>query len=163
MPRRTHTVLDSPVGKLTLVARDGVLAGLFMEQQRHRPGEESFGEADERPFETALAQLDEYFAGRRVGFDLPLTMPGTPFQRTVWEALRAIPYGETVSYGELATRIGKPGAARAVGLANGRNPIGIIVPCHRVVGSTGELTGYGGGLARKRYLLDFEQGKQQLV
>jgi methylated-DNA-[protein]-cysteine S-methyltransferase len=104
-----------------------------------------------------IRQLDEYFAGARTEFDVPMTLVGTPFQRTVWAALREIPYGETVSYGQLAERIGRRTAVRAVGLANGRNPIGVIVPCHRVVGATGDLTGYGGGLERKRHLLDFER------
>ena len=104
-----------------------------------------------------IEQLTAYFAGELDTFDLPLAPRGTPFQRTVWAALQEIPYGETTSYGELAEQIGRPNAARAVGLANGKNPIGIIVPCHRVVGSGGDLTGYGGGLARKQYLLDFER------
>jgi methylated-DNA-[protein]-cysteine S-methyltransferase len=155
----THTVIDSPVGRLTLVAVNGALAGLYMEQQRHRPIEETFGEpdGDGEAFTEVTAQLKEYFAGQRRDFDLPLAFSGTPFQQRVWTALREIPYGETVSYGQLAGLLGRPTAARAVGLANGRNPIGIIVPCHRVVGSTGDLTGYGGGLERKRYLLDFER------
>jgi methylated-DNA-[protein]-cysteine S-methyltransferase len=156
----THTVIDSPVGRLTLVAANGALAGLYMEQQRHRPLEETFGEpdGDGEPFTEVAAQLTEYFAGQRRDFDLPLAFSGTPFQQRVWTALREVPYGETVSYGQLAGILGRPTAARAVGLANGKNPIGIIVPCHRVVGSTGDLTGYGGGLERKRYLLDFERG-----
>ena len=156
MEHRVHTVVDSPVGTLTLVARDGVLSGLFMDLQRHRPLDETFGPADPAPFTEVINQLDRYFAGQRTEFDVPVTLAGTPFQRTVWAALQEIPYGETMSYGRLAERIGRPGAARAVGLANGRNPIGIIVPCHRVVGATGSLTGYGGGLERKQYLLDFE-------
>ncbi|WP_340560259.1 methylated-DNA--[protein]-cysteine S-methyltransferase [Streptomyces sp. GSL17-111] len=153
---RTHTVLDSPVGPLTLVAEDGVLCGVYMEDQRHRPARASFGVPDPSGFSRAVEQLEEYFAGGRTAFSLPLALHGTPFQRTVWAALTEIPYGETVSYGELARRIGRPGASRAVGLANGRNPVGIIVPCHRVVGSSGGLTGYGGGLERKRHLLDHE-------
>lgn len=152
-----HTVRDSPVGPLTLVARDGVLGGLYMDLQRHRPAADLFGESDPRPFTEVIRQLDEYFAGQRIEFDVPMTLVGTPFQRTVWAALQQIPYGETWSYGQLAARIGRPSAARAVGLANGRNPIGIIVPCHRVVGATGGLTGYGGGLERKQHLLDFER------
>ncbi|HEX4226173.1 MAG TPA: methylated-DNA--[protein]-cysteine S-methyltransferase [Pseudonocardiaceae bacterium] len=160
---RTHRVIESPMGPLTLVATDGVLAGLYMDQQRHRPPEETFGDFDDEPFEAVRAQLAEYFAGERTDFDLPLAMAGTEFQRTVWAALREIPYGETISYGQLADRIGKPNASRAVGLANGRNPIGIIVPCHRVVGSTGDLTGYGGGIERKRSLLAFEKGAGQLT
>jgi methylated-DNA-[protein]-cysteine S-methyltransferase len=155
---RVHTVVDSPVGPLTLVADDGQLAGLYMEVHRHRPPFETFGEEDPTPFGVIIQQLKEYFAGERTDFDLPLAAGGTEFQRTVWAALREIPYGETMSYGELAARIGKPSASRAVGLANGKNPISIIVPCHRVVGSTGDLTGYGGGIERKRYLLDFERG-----
>lgn len=154
----SHTTVDSPVGPLTLVARGGVLSGLYMTEQRHRPADDTFGPEDPSPFEDVTKQLAEYFDGARTSFDLPLELVGTPFQRTVWEALREIPHGETVSYGELAQRLGRPSAARAVGLANGRNPIGIIVPCHRVVGSSGSLTGYGGGLERKRQLLDFEQG-----
>jgi methylated-DNA-[protein]-cysteine S-methyltransferase len=154
---RVHTVVDSPVGTLTLVALDGTLAGLYMNLQRHRPMEEVFGASDPAPFTEVIAQLEQYFAAQRTDFDLPVTLVGTPFQRAVWAALQEIPYGETMSYGQLAERIGSPGAARAVGLANGRNPIGIIVPCHRVVGATGSLTGYGGGLKRKRYLLELER------
>jgi methylated-DNA-[protein]-cysteine S-methyltransferase len=156
--RRCHTVLDSPCGPLTLVAVDGRLSGLYMTRQRHRPAQETFGEPHPEPFTEVIRQLGEYFAGRRTRFDLPVTLDGTEFQRTVWAALREIPYGETVSYGELADRLGRPTASRAVGLANGKNPIGIIVPCHRVVGAKGDLTGYGGGLDRKRFLLDFERG-----
>jgi methylated-DNA-[protein]-cysteine S-methyltransferase len=154
---RTHGVMDCPIGKLTLVASDGILAGVYMEQQRHLPAEETFGEYDDEPFGSVRGQLTEYFAGERTEFDLPLAMAGTPFQQTVWAALRDIPYGETISYGQLADRIGRPTASRAVGLANGRNPVSIIVPCHRVVGSTGDLTGYGGGIERKRALLAFEK------
>ncbi|TQM79845.1 methylated-DNA-[protein]-cysteine S-methyltransferase [Saccharothrix saharensis] len=157
-PVAVHTVIDSPVGEITLVARDGVLAGLYMHEHRHRPALETFGERDAAPFDEVVAQLEEYFAGKRTEFELPLSMAGTPFQRTVWDALKEIPHGETVSYGELAARIGRPTASRAVGLANGKNPISIIVPCHRVVGSTGSLTGYGGGIERKRMLLGFERG-----
>jgi methylated-DNA-[protein]-cysteine S-methyltransferase len=152
-----HTVVDSPVGRLTLVAANGTLTGLYVDLQRHRPLEETFGELDPTPFTEVIRQLEEYFAGHRAEFDLPIALTGTPFQRTVWTALREIPYGETVSYGQLAERIGRPGATRAVGLANGRNPICIIVPCHRVVGATGDLTGYSGGLERKQHLLNFER------
>ncbi|MFV0126981.1 methylated-DNA--[protein]-cysteine S-methyltransferase [Streptomyces sp. HMX112] len=156
---RQHTVVDSPYGPLTLVATDGVLSGLYMTGQRHRPPEETFGQPDPRPFGEVVHQLDAYCAGRLTAFDLPLRLAGTPFQRRVWELLRTIPYGETRSYGELAGALGAPRASRAVGLANGRNPIGIIVPCHRVVGASGGLTGYGGGLDRKRRLLAFESGR----
>lgn len=152
----THTTVDSPVGPLTLVATDGVLSGLYMTDQRYRPDDESFGPVDAAPFADVVVQLEEYFAGTRTSFELELDLLGTPFQRTVWRALCSIPYGETVSYGELAAMVGRPTAARAVGMANGRNPVGIIVPCHRVVGSTGDLTGYGGGIERKRQLLAFE-------
>lgn len=155
---RTHTVTDSPYGPLTLVATDSVLSGLYMTEQRHRPGEETFGDPDPRPFREVIRQLDAYFAGDLKEFDLPLHLAGTPFQRTVWEQLLLIPYGETRTYGELAGSLGSTGASRAVGLANGKNPIGIIVPCHRVIGASGGLTGYGGGLDRKQRLLAFERG-----
>ncbi|ANH94263.1 cysteine methyltransferase [Streptomyces sp. SAT1] len=157
---KQHTVIDSPYGPLTLVVDDGVLCGLYMTDQRHRPPQESFGEPADGtgPLGAAADQLDAYFSGRLREFTLPLRLAGTPFQRRVWEQLCRIPYGETRTYGELAHALGAPGASRAVGLANGKNPIGIIVPCHRVIGAGGSLTGYGGGLARKRRLLDFEQG-----
>ena len=155
---RAYTVIDSPVGPLTLVGTDGALSGLYLDRQRHRPPEETFGEPDGAPFGQVIHQLTESFAGRRRAFTVPVRLTGTPFQRTVWAALREIPYGGTMSYSELALSIGRPAAARAVGLANGKNPISIIVPCHRVVGATGSLTGYGGGLPRKQYLLDFESG-----
>lgn len=153
-----HTVIDSPYGPLTLVADDGVLCGLYMTEQRHRPAEESFGARDDALFARAEEELEAYFAGELKEFTLELRLRGTPFQRTVWDQLRRIPYGETRTYGELADALGNRGASRAVGLANGKNPIGIIVPCHRVVGASGGLTGYGGGLDRKKRLLDFESG-----
>lgn len=155
---RQHTVVDSPYGLLTLVATDGLLSGLYMTDQRHRPPEETFGEPDPRPFHEAVRRLDAYYARELTDFDLPLHLIGTPFQLGVWQQLRKIPYGETRTYGELAGLLGKPGASRAVGLANGKNPVGIIVPCHRVIGASGSLTGYGGGLRRKRQLLTFESG-----
>ncbi|MEV7084843.1 methylated-DNA--[protein]-cysteine S-methyltransferase [Streptomyces sp. NPDC093085] len=153
---RSHTVLESPYGPLTLVATDGVLSGLYMREQRHRPPEESFGPRDPEPFTEAVRQLTAYFDGELTEFDVPFTLHGTAFQRSVWAELLRIPYGETRSYGELAGLLGKPGASRAVGLANGKNPISIIVPCHRVIGAGGGLTGYGGGLSRKQRLLAFE-------
>jgi methylated-DNA-[protein]-cysteine S-methyltransferase len=156
---RTHVVVDSPIGPLTLVAADGRITGLYMDAQRHRPGEEVVGSAGKpaaEPFTTAADQLARYFAGQLTEFDLPLAPAGTRFQRAVWDALRQIPYGETWSYGQLASKIGNPAAVRAVGLANGRNPIALVVPCHRVIGADGSLTGYGGGLDRKRFLLDLE-------
>ncbi|MFE1382307.1 methylated-DNA--[protein]-cysteine S-methyltransferase [Streptomyces sp. NPDC058740] len=159
MPTVRHTVVDSPYDALTLVAVDGVLSRIHMTDQRHRPPEETFGTPDPRPFDEAVRQLDAYFAGRLTEFDLPLHLVGTPFQLRVWEQLRRIPYGRTRTYGELAEALGNPGAARAVGLANGRNPVSIIVPCHRVIGSGGSLTGYGGGLDRKKRLLAFESGR----
>ncbi|WP_030320108.1 methylated-DNA--[protein]-cysteine S-methyltransferase [Streptomyces flavochromogenes] len=158
MPAIQHTVVDSPYDPLTLVAVDGVLSRVHMTGQRHRPPEETFGEPDPRPFGEAIRQLDAYFAGELTAFDLPLNLIGTPFQLRVWEGLLRIPYGETRTYGELAEELGNPGASRAVGLANGKNPVSIIVPCHRVIGSGGSLTGYGGGLDRKQRLLAFESG-----
>ncbi|MEV5505724.1 methylated-DNA--[protein]-cysteine S-methyltransferase [Streptomyces orinoci] len=158
---RVHTVIDSPYGALTLVAADGALCGLYMTDQRHRPPGEGFGERVEPTgdpaFTEAVRQLEAYFAGELRRFELQLRLEGTPFQRRVWAGLQEIPYGTTLSYGQLADHIGAPGASRAVGLANGKNPIGIIVPCHRVIGADGSLTGYGGGLERKRRLLAFER------
>ncbi|MCI0385969.1 methylated-DNA--[protein]-cysteine S-methyltransferase [Streptomyces sp. CNQ085] len=159
--RRTHTVVGSPCGPLTLVAEDEYLIGLYMEAQRHRPDESAFGERLPEPAGPPLAetarQLEEYFAGHRETFDLPLRLNGTPFQQRVWAALCEIPHGRTWTYGRLAEHIGRPSASRAVGLANGKNPIGVIVPCHRVVGADGALTGYGGGVERKRALLEHER------
>jgi len=159
--RRSHTVVDSPLGPLTLVAADAALAGLYLSQQRNRPPPEAFGgPADDpggAPFADVSGQLREYFDGERTAFNLRLALHGTAFQWRVWAALRAIPYGQTASYGQLAARIGQPSASRAVGLANGKNPVAIVVPCHRVVGADGALTGYGGGIDRKRYLLAHER------
>lgn len=154
---RSHRVVDSPVGPLTLVASGVTLCGIYMDGQRHLPDPATFGPADPDALEDAVDQLAAYFRGERQDFDLPLHLVGTPFQRQVWAALQQIPYGETISYGELARRVGRPQAQRAVGLANGRNPISIVVPCHRVVGASGDLTGYGGGLDRKRHLLAHER------
>lgn len=155
-----YAVLESPIGDLTLVGSPaGELVGLYMEQHRHRPALETFGLRDDTILPKVVDQLTEYFAGERTTFDVPLAPVGTPFQQEVWTALLDIPYGTTTTYGELALALGKPlTASRAVGLANGKNPISIIVPCHRVVGSTGSLTGYGGGLPRKQQLLDLERG-----
>lgn len=163
--RRATAQLDSPVGVITLVAVDGELSGLYLHEQRHAPVIEvqEPGAADRQVLLEAQRQLGEYFAGTRRSFELPVALVGTPFQRRVWAALCEIPYGETTSYGRLAERIGSPGAARAVGLANGRNPVSLVVPCHRVVGSTGRLVGYGGGLARKERLLALEQGLAPLL
>ena len=150
------TTVQSPIGELTLASDGEALTGLYMTEQRHRPELPAANGDDDAVLAAAREQLAEYFAGERREFDLPLRPGGTPFQRAVWDALREIPYGETAGYGELANRLGRPGAARAVGLANGRNPIAIVVPCHRVIGAAGALTGYGGGLERKRYLLSLE-------
>ncbi|MFD4828838.1 methylated-DNA--[protein]-cysteine S-methyltransferase [Streptomyces uncialis] len=155
---KQHTLIDSPYGPLTLVATGGTLCGVYMTDQRHRPPEESFGDRDPGPFTETARQLDAYFAGELTDFDLPFSLDGTPFQRSVWEQLLRIPFGETRTYGELAEALGNPAASRAVGLANGKNPISVIVPCHRVIGANGNLTGYGGGLPRKQRLLDFERG-----
>lgn len=159
----THfTDMESPIGPLRLCGTAHGLTGLFMEKHRHAPaiGGRLDPPRDDPFFAEALAQLADYFAGRRTTFDLLIDrdgLGGTPFQRRVWRELEKIPYGVTISYGELAVRIGNPKAVRAVGLANGRNPLSIIVPCHRVIGANGTLTGYGGGLERKRWLLDFER------
>ncbi len=160
---RTHTVVDSPVGPLTLVAEGQALAGLYMDEQRHLPADARQGELDDAVLPGLREQLEAYFRGELTAFDVPLALVGTPFQQRVWAALWTIPYGTTWSYGRLAAEIGSPAASRAVGLANGRNPVGIVVPCHRVVGSTGRLTGYGGGMERKRFLLDLEQGRLGLL
>jgi methylated-DNA-[protein]-cysteine S-methyltransferase len=151
----TWTVLDpTPVGPLHLTAADGSLTGL-----RFGGGPCTGERADDDPVLVAVvAQLTEYFAGARRAFTVPLAPVGTAFQMAVWEQLRLIPYGTTTSYGELARRLGSPDASRAVGLANGRNPIAIVVPCHRVIGADGSLTGFGGGMAAKRALLDLEAG-----
>ncbi|MCV7041916.1 methylated-DNA--[protein]-cysteine S-methyltransferase [Mycolicibacterium moriokaense] len=148
--------IDSPVGLLTLAGKNGRLRHLRMVDQTYEPSRDGW-EVDDVAFPDAVEQLGAYFAGERTDFDLALDLVGTEFQRRVWAALLTIPYGETRSYGEIARQIGSPGAFRAVGLANGHNPIGIIVPCHRVIGSNGSLTGYGGGLDRKRALLDMEK------
>ena len=156
----TWTTYASPVGELTLRGGAEGLAAI------HFPGRVGpLGDAAHDPaaFAGAIAQLDEYFDGRRRGFDLPLVLDGTDFERAVWAELRKIPYGETTSYGAIAKAIGRPDAARDVGTAVGRTPTPIVVPCHRVVGSDGALTGYGGGLDRKRALLDLEAGQLSLV
>jgi methylated-DNA-[protein]-cysteine S-methyltransferase len=150
--------IESPVGPLTLAGNGHRLMHLWMLDQTYEPSHAGW-ERNDKAFSDAVEQLDAYFAGDRREFDLELDLVGTNFQRRVWEALLTIPYGETRSYGYIAEQIGSPGASRAVGLANGRNPIGIIVPCHRVIGANGSLTGYGGGLDRKRVLLELERGR----
>ena len=146
----------SPIGLLTLAGQGDCLTNLVLEAAAHPPSERSHWVEDKRAFPDAVAQIEEYFAGERTSFDIALAPHGTNFQQRVWDALCEIPYGETRSYGEIARQIGQPRAARAVGLANARNPIPIIVPCHRVIGAKGSLTGYAGGLETKGALLDLE-------
>jgi O-6-methylguanine DNA methyltransferase len=163
MTRSITTTLDSPIGVLTLVASDGCLTGVYMDGQRHapEPWPERFGH--DAWFADISDQLEAYFSGDLLAFDIPIRLEGTEFQRRVWSHLRQIPYGETISYGELARRVGSPGAARACGLVNGRNPVSVIVPCHRVIGADGRLTGYGGGLERKAWLLDHESAHRPVA
>jgi methylated-DNA-[protein]-cysteine S-methyltransferase len=159
---RVHVILPSPIGPLTLVAEAGQLTALYLDSQRHRPDEDTLGEPGNpgaAPFAAAARQLGDYFAGQLTDFDLPLAPAGTDFQRQVWAALRTISYGQTWSYAQVAEKIGRASAVRAVGLANGKNPISVVIPCHRVIGSDGSLTGYGGGLDRKRFLLDLESAR----
>lgn len=157
-----YRIVDSPVGPLTLAGVGSTLMHLRMTEQSHEPDRSHWTSADPSAFAGAVEQLDAYFAGTLTEFDVDLDVAGTPFQRRVWTALQTIPYGETRSYGQIADQIGSPGASRAVGLANGRNPVSIIVPCHRVIGSNGGLTGYGGGLDRKRTLLALEKAESTL-
>ena len=155
------TRIDSPIGRLTLTGDGEALTGLYMEIHRGGPGPVPAARRDDDAFGGVCEQLAAYFAGERRAFDVPLAPTGSPWQLRVWDALREIPYGETVSYGEVARRVGVPHASRAVGTANGANPISIIVPCHRVIGANGKLTGYGGGMERKRFLLDLERGQMR--
>ena len=158
---RTHTVVPSPIGPLTVVAEGGALVRLAMSP----PGrfvDAELGERSQEGFGDVVAQLGEYFAGERTAFDLPLRPVGSDFELAVWEQLTLIPYGETRSYGYVAKAVGEPGGAQAVGAANGRNPLAIVVPCHRVIGADGSLVGFGGGLPRKRFLLDLEQRGDRL-
>jgi methylated-DNA-[protein]-cysteine S-methyltransferase len=161
-PPTVYDTCSSPIGELLLIGDDSALRGLYMQQGRQPKDILRNLRPSAAPFTAVREQLGEYFAGQRRTFDLALEMLGTPFQQRVWSALAEIPYGETVSYGELACRLGNPNAVRAVGLANGRNPISVIIPCHRVIGANGDLTGYGGGLERKRLLLELEQGQRSL-
>ena len=148
--------IDSPVGPLTIAGNaDGVVTHLWMADQAHALVRSRWSE-NGRAFGDVAAQLREYFARKRRTFEFPMQLAGTAFQRRVWEALQSVPYGETATYGDIASVIGNPAACRAVGLANGRNPIAIVVPCHRVIGKSGALTGYGGGLTRKEQLLALE-------
>jgi len=152
---------DSPLGRMLATAEDDSLTGLYFIGQRYFPeGADDWREnADAQPFPALRRQLEEYFAGTRQSFELPLKPAGkrgTPFQRAVWDAIAAVPFGVTTTYAALAARCGRPPAARASGAATGRNPISLVIPCHRIVGSNGALTGYAGGLERKRALLAFE-------
>ena len=155
--RLFYSELTSPVGPLLLVGDEAALAGLYMQDQRHQPPLPDGCRKNDKAFRDAREQLRAYFAGKLQQFELVLRASGSAFQARVWRELRKIPFGRTESYGALASRLGNPNASRAVGLANGRNPIGIIVPCHRVVGANGSLTGYGGGIDRKQWLLEHEQ------
>lgn len=153
-----YTYIESPIGRLRLHTDGVALTGLYMDVERHSPlgAAAGFEDASAGPLPRTVRQLSEYFSGQRRDFDLPLRLHGTEFQQRVWQVLKQIPYGQTWSYGEMARHIGNPAASRAVGLANGRNPISILVPCHRVIGADGSLTGYGGGVERKRWLLCHE-------
>ena len=151
-----YCYIDSPIGELLLAGDDDALTMIGFPDGKMRREPASDWVENKKPFTEASRQLQEYFAGERHEFDLPLRLDGTEFQILVLEELQRIPYGETTSYGDIASRIGRPKAVRAVGAANGRNPIPIVVPCHRVIGSTGSLTGFGGGLDAKRALLQLE-------
>ena len=160
---RRHTRIDSPIGPILLIADGDALCGLYMKIETGWLPRCPMGPRDDSILPEAQRQLAEYFAGTRKDFDLELKMEGTDFQKKVWEALLDIPFGETRSYGQQARNIGLPDAPRAVGAANGQNPISIIVPCHRVIGANGALTGYGGGIERKRWLLGHEATQRALI
>lgn len=156
----SHVVLASPIGPLTVIAEDGAITHVHLGDAKHGPAAEALGpeaEPIEEPFASAAAQLAAYFAGDLHEFDLPLAPRGDDFHQRVWALLREIPYGETRSYGDIARALGDRNLAQAVGTANGRNPIAIVIPCHRVIGADGTLVGYGGGLDRKRFLLALEE------
>ena len=153
--------VDTPLGRMMMADEGSGLAGLWFPGQRHFPNDAAgWPRGRSATLEEAAQQLDAYFAGRRQAFDLPLASAGSAFQQSVWQYLQAIPFGQTRSYGEIAQALGKPAASRAVGMAVGRNPWSLVVPCHRVVGSGGQLTGYAGGLERKRWLLALETGQE---
>ena len=156
---RTHSVIPSPIGPLTAVRHDGVLVSLWMGSP---PAAEPLGSRDDAAFADVRDQLAEYFAGRRTSFDLTLRASGNPLQQAVWQLIAAIPYGATRTYGDLARDLGDRTLAQAVGAACGRNPLPVVVPCHRVVGADGSLVGFGGGLDRKRFLLDLEHRDERL-
>ncbi len=159
----SYTTFESPVGPLLLVGDSNALRLVSFESSKHAAPPQADWKRDRAPFAEVIRQLQAYFRGELREFDLPLALEGTEFQRRVWNALRSIPYGETISYLQLAERIGNPKAVRAVGLANGSNPIPIIVPCHRVIGSDGSLTGFGGGLSTKKMLLELENKQLSLL
>ena len=159
----SYTQIESPLGPLLLAADDAGLRQILFVHGRHSAKPEPSWQKDPTPLQPVIDQLHAYFAGDLETFDLPLAPEGTPFQQSVWRNLCDIPYGETISYGELATRIGNPKASRAVGLANGSNPIPIVIPCHRVIGANGKLTGYGGGLPIKEKLLALERRQLRLL
>ena len=152
----THTMMDSPLGELTLVGNDGALAGVYFAGQRNRPRPGRLGRRAPAELAEPVRQLGEYFAGERTAFELDLDTRGDAFDRQVWALVAAIPYGQARSYGQLARELGDPGLAQKVGVSNARNRLCIVVPCHRVVGSDGSLTGYAGGMERKEYLLHLE-------
>ena len=155
---RTTTTVPSPIGPIILTAVDGVLSGVYTDADGHRPPADSLGKPDPAAFTEAAEQLRAWFAGETTAFDVAMEpVIGTPFQRRVWAALAEIGYGQTATYGEVAAAVGQPTAVRAVGAANARNPLCIVVPCHRVVGADGSLTGYSGGIERKSWLLNHEQ------
>jgi methylated-DNA-[protein]-cysteine S-methyltransferase len=158
-----YTQIESPLGPLLLAGDDAGLRQILFVNGRHPAQPESSWKEDHAPLSKTIRQLHAYFAGELENFDLQLAPEGTPFQLGVWRSLCDIPYGETISYGELAGRIGNPKASRAVGLANGSNPLPIVIPCHRVIGSNGKLTGYGGGLPIKEKLLALERRQLRLL
>ena len=162
---RSYDLYDSPQGQMLLAANDEGIAGVYFDGQKYFPRRKEQWRRDGRRalLRQAKRELAEYFAGERERFEVALAPQGTSFQRAVWKAISTVGFGQTISYGELARRAGFPGSARAAGAATGRNPIGIIVPCHRIVGSDGSLTGYAGGLARKRALLALESGERDLL
>ena len=159
----SYTTMDSPVGPLLLAGDAQGLRSLSFEKSRRAERVQPQWKEDKTPFAEVIRQLRAYFGGKLQAFDVPLALEGTEFQLSVWRSLQTIPYGETISYGQLAQRIGNPRAVRAVGLANGCNPVPIIIPCHRVIGSNGSLTGFGGGLANKKKLLALESSQMSLL
>ena len=162
---RYYDTFDSPQGGMLLVASDDGLTGVYFDRQKHHPKLATDWKENPRHklLRQAKRELEEYFCGKRKRFEVALDPEGTPFQRAVWKAISTVGFGKTISYGELARRAGHPGSARAAGAATGRNPLGIIVPCHRIMGSDGSLTGYAGGLNRKRALLELEGAARDLL